>query len=207
MSNPTRPWWADRSRRLRLEGILVALVVVVGASFLAGTNFGGGGSAAGEPTGNAAASGPAMSHAPLAEQGSTAPSASPEASPSSGPTTSPTSRSTPTPRANPTPKPTPRPTPTSTPTPAPTPTPTGLTGVQTGKHLDLTWQASAGAVTYDVYRGKGSGLITLLAKGVTKTSYRDLAVTAGTSYSYQVRAISSSGTESRRSRIFTITIM
>jgi fibronectin type 3 domain-containing protein len=113
-----------------------------------------------------------------------------------------TSRSTPTPKANPTPKPTPRPTPTST----PTPTPSGLTGVQTGKHVDLTWQASAGAVTYDVYRGKGSGLITLLEKGVTKTSYRDLTVTPGTSYSYQVSAIGSSGSESRRSRIFTITI-
>jgi fibronectin type 3 domain-containing protein len=79
--------------------------------------------------------------------------------------------------------------------------------VQTGKHVNLTWQASAGAVTYDVYRGTGGGLITLLAKGVTKTSYRDLAVTAGTSYSYQVSAIGSSGSESRRSRIFTITIM
>jgi fibronectin type 3 domain-containing protein len=109
----------------------------------------------------------------------------------------------PTPRANPTPRPSPRPTPTST----PTPTPAGLTAVQTGKHVDLTWQASAGAVTYDVYRGKGSGLIILLAKGVTKATYRDLAVTAGTSYSYQVSAIGSSGTESGRSRIFMITVM
>jgi hypothetical protein len=202
MSDQTRPWWADRSRRLQLEVILVALLVVVGASFLAGTYFGGGGSAAGEPTGIAAASGPVMSDAPSPAQGSTAPSSSPEASPSSRPTTTLTSRSTPTPKANPTPKPTPRPTPTST----PTPTPSGLTGVQTGKHVDLTWQASAGAVTYDVYRGKGSGLITLLEKGVTKTSYRDLTVTPGTSYSYQVSAIGSSGSESRRSRIFTITI-
>jgi fibronectin type 3 domain-containing protein len=78
--------------------------------------------------------------------------------------------------------------------------------VQTGKHVDLTWQARAGAVTYDVYRGKGSGLMTLLAKGVTKTSYRDLAVTVDTSYSYQVSAIGSSGSESPRSRIFTIAI-
>jgi hypothetical protein len=56
MSNHTRPWWADRSRRLQLEGILIALLFVVGASFLAGTNFGGGGSASGGPTGIAAAS-------------------------------------------------------------------------------------------------------------------------------------------------------
>jgi fibronectin type 3 domain-containing protein len=102
-----------------------------------------------------------------------------------------------------TPKPTPRP----TPTPTPTPTPAGLTGVQTGKHVDLTWQASAGAVTYDVYRGTGSGLITLLAKGLTKAGYRDLAVSAGTSYSYQVSAIGAGGSGSRHSRIFTITIM
>jgi fibronectin type 3 domain-containing protein len=58
-----------------------------------------------------------------------------------------------------------------------------------------------------IYRGKGSREISLLAKGVTKSRYRDLVVTAGTSYSYQVSAIGSSGSESRRSWIFTITIV
>ena len=84
------------------------------------------------------------------------------------------------------------------------PSPTNLSGEQTGKHVDLTWQANAG--TYNLYRGEGGGAITLLAKGLTKTSYRDLAVTTGVSYSYQVSAIGSNGSESPRSRIFTITV-
>jgi len=124
------------------------------------------------------------------------------------PTAIPTSPSKGTPRANPTTKPTPKPTPRPTPKPTttPRPAPTSLSGLQTGKHVDLTWDTSAGAVTYNIYRGKGSGAITLLAQGLTKTSYRDLAVTTGTSYSYQVSSISSSGSESLRSRIFAITI-
>jgi fibronectin type 3 domain-containing protein len=78
--------------------------------------------------------------------------------------------------------------------------------VQIGKHVELTWRASANAVAYNVYRGTGNGVITLLAKGLTKTSYRDLAVTVGVSYSYQVSAIGSSGSESPRSPIRTITV-
>jgi fibronectin type 3 domain-containing protein len=96
------------------------------------------------------------------------------------------------------------PKPAARPTPTPVPTPTDLSGEQTGKHVDLTWQASGG--TYNVYRGEGGGVITLLAKGLTKSSYRDLAVTAGVSYSYQVSAIGSNGSESARSRTFTITV-
>lgn len=209
MSNQTRPLWADRSRRVRLEITLIALLVVVGVSFLAGTNFRGGDSPTGEPSAADAASPPAVGQAASPGQRSTAPSFNPESSPSSGATATPTSAAQATPKANGTPKPTPRPTPrpTAKPTPTPVQTPTGLSGTQIGKHVDLTWQASGGAVTYNIYRGEGSGAITLLAKGLAKTSYRDFfKAPAGTSYSYQVSAIGSNGAESPRSRIFTITI-
>ena len=78
--------------------------------------------------------------------------------------------------------------------------------MQTGNHVALTWHASGGASTYNVYRAKGTGVITLLAKGVSKTSYRDFAVTAGASYSYQVSATGPSGSESPHSQVFTITV-
>jgi len=211
MTDQTKPWWADRSRRVRLEITGIALAIVVVMSFLAGTNFGGGNSPTGEPTGVAEASPPGFGQGTSPVQGPTAPSIYPASSPSPSPAASPTSPQG-TPRSNPTAKPTPRPT--SNPTPRPTPrptatpvsTPTGLSGDQTGKHVDLTWQASAGAVAYDVYRGEGGG-ITLLAKGLTKTGYRDLTVTAGVTYSYQVSAIGSNGSQSPRSRIFTIKVV
>lgn len=207
MSNQSRPWWADRSRRVRVEVILVALLVEVGGSFIADTNSGEGGTTTTKPTAVAAAPWPSISQAPLPVPESTAPSFTPEVRSTPSPT-NPTSPPKGTPRANSTPRPTPKPTRRTTPkpTPIPVPRPTDLSGTQIGKHVDLTWQASGGALAFNIYRGENNGVIALLAKGLTRPRYRDLGVTTGTSYSYQVSAVNSSGSESPRSRTFSITI-
>ena len=57
--------------------------------------------------------------------------------------------------------------------------------------IDLTWQASTddvGVTGYRIYRGGG-----LLASVGTVTSYSDTSVSAGNSYSYEVRAVDGAG--------------
>jgi fibronectin type 3 domain-containing protein len=61
--------------------------------------------------------------------------------------------------------------------------------------ISLSWTAISGAVSYDVYRGTSSGGETLLAGGVTSTSYVDSAVTSGVTYYYEVTAVNGSSTQ------------
>lgn len=59
----------------------------------------------------------------------------------------------------------------------------------------LTWTASAGATSYNVYRSltsNGQGA-TPLASGVTTTSFIDSTVSFGTTYYYKVTAVNASG--------------
>ncbi len=77
--------------------------------------------------------------------------------------------------------------------------PTNLAAWPQGKHIDLSWTASAAAVTYNLYRGTASGGEVLYATGLTGTSASDFGVTSGTTYYYQVTAVGSSGAESARS--------
>lgn len=63
-------------------------------------------------------------------------------------------------------------------------TPTNVSAtVNTDNHIDVSWDESSGASEYEVYRG-GSMIAT-----TTDTSYTDSAVSEGTAYSYQVRAV------------------
>jgi hypothetical protein len=77
--------------------------------------------------------------------------------------------------------------------------PTNLVAGQQGKHLNLSWTASAGAVAYNLYRGTASGGEVLYVTGLTGTSVSDFSVVSGTTYFYQVTAVSSTGAESGRS--------
>jgi fibronectin type 3 domain-containing protein len=75
------------------------------------------------------------------------------------------------------------------------PAPAGLTAVPNGANrIDLSWTASAGATSYKIYRfGPGAACpanqYTLLASGVTTTTYSDTTVTGGNTYSYRVTAV------------------
>jgi fibronectin type 3 domain-containing protein len=57
--------------------------------------------------------------------------------------------------------------------------------------VTLTWQPSAGATFYDVYKG---GVRVTPAGGITATTFTDTAVVAGGTYVYDVDAGNSSGT-------------
>ena len=75
--------------------------------------------------------------------------------------------------------------------------PTSLTASGKTAEIDLQWNASTGAKTYNVSRATTSGgPYTLIASGVTTTSYQDKSSTlvAGTTYYYVVAAVNSAGT-------------
>ncbi len=73
--------------------------------------------------------------------------------------------------------------------------PSGVTAVSGNNHIQLSWTAPNGAVTYNVYRGTVSGGegATPFITGVTSTSYQDVALTSGTTYYYTVTAVDPGG--------------
>ena len=76
------------------------------------------------------------------------------------------------------------------------PSPPGtLTAAASGTSIALSWSSSAGATSYDVYRGtsKGGETTAPLATGITTTSFMDSTVTPGTTYYYIVTAVNSFG--------------
>jgi hypothetical protein len=79
--------------------------------------------------------------------------------------------------------------------------PVTLTGSGIGTHMvTVSWDASpSDVIGYNVYRATGSpaGTFTKVnSSPVTCTSFRDLTVTGGTTYTYQITALSSSGESS-----------
>src|SRR5262249_51263090 len=71
----------------------------------------------------------------------------------------------------------------------PPPAPTGLSATADTGQVSLSWTASTGATSYNVYRGTVTGGETLLTSGSTATTYTDTSVTSGTTYFYQVAAV------------------
>jgi hypothetical protein len=74
--------------------------------------------------------------------------------------------------------------------------PTGLTASSGNAQVKLTWTASSGATSYNVYRGTAANgeSTTAIATGVTTASYTDTTVTNGTPYYYKVAAVNAGGT-------------
>lgn len=75
--------------------------------------------------------------------------------------------------------------------------PSGLVATATPGNIDLDWSNTAGAATYNVYRGTTSGSYSLLAGGVTVSNYSDATAANGTPYYYVVTA--DNGSESANS--------
>ena len=69
----------------------------------------------------------------------------------------------------------------------------GATG--SAGQIALTWSASGGATSYDLYRGTTAGgeSTTPIAAGLTGTSYTNTGLTNGTTYYYKVVAVSAVG--------------
>jgi hypothetical protein len=72
--------------------------------------------------------------------------------------------------------------------------PTNFTAAAGIGSVDLSWQPSPIASSYNIYRSTTSGGETLIASGVTATYFFDTNLaTDGTSYFYQVSAVNSAG--------------
>jgi fibronectin type 3 domain-containing protein len=91
----------------------------------------------------------------------------------------------------------------ATPEPAVPAAPTGLTATAGSASVALTWTASSGASTYNVYRGTTAGgeATAPVASGITTQSYSDTGLTTGTKYYYKVAAVNAAGTSARSSEV------
>lgn len=81
--------------------------------------------------------------------------------------------------------------------------PTGLTASPGNDQVGLAWAASAGATSYNVYRGAASGgeNSTPIATGVTQASYTDTGLANGSTYYYEIAAVNDSGTSACSSEV------
>jgi acid phosphatase type 7 len=72
--------------------------------------------------------------------------------------------------------------------------PTGLTATPGNNQVSLTWNASAGALTYNVKRSASSGgPYSTIATGVSSTSFVDTTALNGTTHYYVVSAVNAAG--------------
>ncbi|MFC5459892.1 PHB depolymerase family esterase [Massilia niabensis] len=72
-------------------------------------------------------------------------------------------------------------------------------GARSASSIALSWNASNGAIGYNVYRNGNK----VNASAVASTGYTDTGLTAATSYNYQVSALGNGGVESARSATVT----
>lgn len=81
--------------------------------------------------------------------------------------------------------------------------PTGLTTTAGNAQVSLSWAASAGVATYNIYRSTSSGGegSTAYRTGITATSFTDTGLTNGTTYFYQVTAVNSAGESGKSSEV------
>ena len=69
--------------------------------------------------------------------------------------------------------------------------PLGVTATAGDQQVTLTWVASTGALSYEIYRSTSSteGTFVSIATGVTATTYLDGGLTNGTRYYYRLKAV------------------
>lgn len=84
---------------------------------------------------------------------------------------------------------------------APPPTPAGVAATPGNQQVALTWNASAGATSYNVSRSTTSGSGYAALASTSSTNYTDTAVTNGTTYFYVVSATNSAGTSGNSTEV------
>src|SRR5580693_8599048 len=85
------------------------------------------------------------------------------------------------------------------------PAPTGLTANPADSSIDLTWNPSAGATSYSIYRGTTSGGEGATPVGTsTSDSFTDTGLTNGTGYYYTVAANNTSGASAKSAETHTV---
>ncbi|WP_437767287.1 cellulose binding domain-containing protein [Sorangium sp. So ce764] len=88
---------------------------------------------------------------------------------------------------------------------SPPPAPISLTATaSSASAISLSWAASSGATSYDVYRSTTSGFTpgagNHIASGVTSTSYDSTGLAASTTYHYKVTALNAGGASAASSQ-------
>src|SRR5690242_12422860 len=74
------------------------------------------------------------------------------------------------------------------------PIPTGFAATAPlDSQVALTWAASSGATSYNIYRGPAPGGETLLQAGVSGTTFEDSGLGDGQTFYYMVTAVNGSG--------------
>jgi hypothetical protein len=82
------------------------------------------------------------------------------------------------------------------------PSPTNLTASAGVGTVDLSWEPSRIASSYNIFRSTSSGRETLIASGVTATYFFDAGLASdGTSYFYQVSAVNAAGESARTGEV------
>ena len=92
----------------------------------------------------------------------------------------------------------------ASPTPAPPAAPTNLNATASQGQVSLSWTASSGATSYNVYGGSNYYQPPLLGS-TTSTSYAATGLSASTSYYFQVTAVSDAGEGSPSSMAYATT--
>jgi PKD repeat protein len=83
------------------------------------------------------------------------------------------------------------------------PAPTGVSAVGGNAQIVLSWTASAGATSYNIYRSttKGGEGSTPYQTGITATTFTDTGLTSGTTYYYEVTAVNTAGESSTSTEV------
>ena len=85
------------------------------------------------------------------------------------------------------------------------PAPTGLSANPADSEIDLTWNPSAGATSYSVYRGTAPGAEGATPVGTTTTdSFADTGLANGTGYYYTVSASNAAGASAKTAETNTV---
>ncbi len=85
------------------------------------------------------------------------------------------------------------------------PAPTGLSANPADSSIDLTWNPSAGATSYSIYRGIAPGAEGTTPVGTTTTdSFTDTGLTNGTGYYYTVAASNAAGASAKTAETNTV---
>jgi fibronectin type 3 domain-containing protein len=71
--------------------------------------------------------------------------------------------------------------------------------------VELSWTASSGATSYNIYRGTSPSNETQVKSGITTTTYEDTGLNNGQTYYYGITAVNNSG-ESSKSNVSVITV-
>ncbi|MEN9799585.1 MAG: hypothetical protein RL653_3282, partial [Pseudomonadota bacterium] len=80
-------------------------------------------------------------------------------------------------------------------------TPAGFTVVNVSKGNQLSWNSATGALSYNVFRSTDGITFTLLASGITTTTYSVTGLTPNSTHYYRVQASNLGGVSAQSASV------